>query len=43
MSALPSWVPLKVFSEGEEYTVRRTRDRDSVARVSLDALAATGD
>ena len=43
MSALPLWVPLKIFSEGEEFTVRRARGRDAVARASLDPAATRGD
>jgi hypothetical protein len=34
MSTVPGWVPLKVFSDKNEYTVRRVRD------LTLDALAA---
>ena len=43
MSTLTSWVPLKVFSEGEEFTVRKLRGRNSVAHAALEAASATSD
>ena len=38
MSAVPGWVPLKVFSDTTEYSVRRVRDlnRDALVAASLD-------
>ncbi len=43
MSTLTNWVPLKVFGEGEEFTVRKLRSRDSLAHAALEAASATGD
>jgi hypothetical protein len=34
MSEVPSWVPLKVFSEDEDFTVERQRFAHTVQRAS---------